>query len=238
MTKLPSNEFWQSVEKKLPFVFKGERSSLFSLANLHHVFQTAELLKSDVYVVENEGGTFIKDYAVGHLNPEATWVEKMSEINEAFRKRYVVKIQGVEHWDRAMVQTCNALEEKVNGTVDAHLYLAPSNGGSFGLHTDPNDVFVHVLHGRKQFELPEHNLTVDLEPGDWLYIPKNAQHKGFSLTNSIMLSFGVRDYLADTLRVPLVVKWYSSLGNFQPSEEWCRKAAEMEEGVEDISAGG
>jgi ribosomal protein L16 Arg81 hydroxylase len=236
-TLLTDEHFW-SVEfpKKRPYVLKGERLPLFSLLDVQSVLQTAELLKQDVYVVENENGQYVKDYFVGHLNPDSTWVEKNQELNEAFRKRYVVKVQGLERWDRATLEVCRSLEDRIKGYVDAHLYLAPARGGSFGLHTDPNDVFVCMLQGRKQFELPDHNFTVELDAGDWLYIPKDAPHKGSSITNSVMLSFGAKEFLSDGLRSPLPLKWYSSLMDFKPSAEWYQKAAEAEEDF-DISAG-
>lgn len=235
-TLLNDVAFWQTLyATKRPYVLRGENVELFNLDEVQKVLQTVELLKKDIYIVENENDTYIRDYPVGHLNSEASWVEKNADINEAFRKRYVVKVQQLERWDRQVSHLCRSLEEKVNGYVDAHLYLAPANGGSFGLHTDPHDVFVVMLRGKKRFELPEFNLTIDLAPGDWLYIPKDAQHKGFSITNSVMLSLGVRSYLSETLRAPLSYTWYPSL-MISPSEQWYRDAAESEEG-HDISAG-
>lgn len=221
-TILDHESFWMNEhEKKQPFVFRGGKHPVaWSLDDIGNMLRTTELLEKDIYIIENVGGQYVKDYYVGHSNPEATWVEKVEEVNQAFRNRFIIKIQGIEHWDGDMVRICNRFEEKISGHIDVHLFLAPSKGGSFGLHTDPNDVFVYVLWGRKQFELPEFNLNVELTPGDWLYIPKNAQHKGFSLSNSAMLSFGVREYLCNTTQVPLPIgPWYSTrIGS--PSKEF------------------
>src|SRR5271168_1730434 len=159
---LPNDaHFWANVyPKKEPYVLRGgDDPILFSLNEVQAVLQTAELLKKDIYVVENENGTYLKDYFVGHLNPEATWVEKIEQINQAFRHHHVIKIQGLERWNREMSQLCHSLEERVNGFIDAHLYLAPGKGGSFGVHTDPYDVFVCVLRGQKRFELPDYSLS-------------------------------------------------------------------------------
>lgn len=231
---LPNDEhFWANVfPKKEPYVLRCDQVGVnFSLHDVTAVLQTAELLKKDIYIVENEKGTYLKDYYVGHLNPDATWVERIEEINKAFRNRYVIKVQGMERWNQEFSELCSLLEKKVGGWVDAHLYLAPSQGGSFGVHTDPQDVFVYVLRGHKRFDLPDHNLTVELKAGDWLYIPKDAKHKGESITNSVMVSFGVKNYLCDSLRAPVEVgPWYSSLMHWKPTDEWYRQMAAIDDG--------
>lgn len=69
-----------------------------------------------------------------------------------------------------------------------HLYIAPENAKSFGLHFDPYDVIINVLHGKKSFTVD--GLDHVVNEGEVLHIPANVEHCATNKYASVMLSIG------------------------------------------------
>jgi hypothetical protein len=98
----------------------------------------------------------------------------------------------------AMVRLRHDLERVFHGTAVAHIYLTPRNAQGFIPHWDPSDTFILQISGTKDWmvydspiPLPtsrqrpyagawtrvEPTMTVTLEPGDFLYLPRGFVHE-------------------------------------------------------------
>jgi len=104
---------------------------------------------------------------------------------------YPIKIEGYERFNSVMFRECKALAShmKHQGFVSCHLFLSPKASVSFAMHTDPDDVVVHMVKGRKLFESPDG--VLELSEGQSIYIPRNYPHRAINTEDSIMLSFGL-----------------------------------------------
>jgi len=127
-------------------------------------------------------------------------------IFEEFRKGATIVFQGLHRSCPPVTRFCRGLELDLSHAVQANAYVTPAGSQGLGVHYDTHDVFVLQLAGAKQWSiyppvladpLPsqpwkgtdadagEPCLTVDLQAGDSLYVPRgflhsaHAQH-GFS----------------------------------------------------------
>ena len=110
-----------------------------------------------------------------------------------------IKIEGIERLNRTMFKECGRLAGHYghNGYVSCHLFLSPKDSISFNMHTDPDDVIIHMVKGSKVFESP--TTTILLREGDSLYIPRDSHHRAINTDDSIMLSFGLEQFLEKKL---------------------------------------
>lgn len=124
------------------------------------------------------------------LNSPSEYVEQMD---------HPIKIEGYERLNEIMHRECKCLSAwfKHFGHVSCHLFLSPKDSKSFSMHTDPDDVVVHMVKGRKLFESPEGTMT--LEAGESIVIPRNHPHRAINVEDSIMLSFGLELFLESKL---------------------------------------
>jgi hypothetical protein len=68
-----------------------------------------------------------------------------------------------------------ALEAAVQAPVQINYYATPGEAQGLGAHTDPHDVLVCQLHGRKTWDVAGLG-TLTLGPGDWLFVPRGTRH--------------------------------------------------------------
>lgn len=110
-----------------------------------------------------------------------------------------IKVEGYERLNFTMFQECRRLAAHFShdGPVSCHLFLSPKDSKSFIMHTDPDDVIIHVVQGRKVFESPAGQ--IELSAGDSLLIPRGTYHRAINVDSSIMLSFGLEQFLEKKL---------------------------------------
>lgn len=110
-----------------------------------------------------------------------------------------IKIEGYERLNWVMFRECQRLARHFNhdGYVSCHLFLSPKDSKSFTMHTDPDDVVIHMVDGRKVFESPDGRIV--LSAGDTLLIPRGTHHRAINVDSSIMLSFGLEQFLEKKL---------------------------------------
>jgi Mannose-6-phosphate isomerase len=110
-----------------------------------------------------------------------------------------IKVEGFERLNFIMFEECRRLGRHFNhnGPVSCHLFLSPKDSKSFTMHTDPDDVIIYMVQGRKVFESPDGQ--VELSAGDSLFIPRGTYHRAINVDSSIMLSFGLEQFLEKKL---------------------------------------
>ena len=108
-----------------------------------------------------------------------------------------IVLQGLHRSWPALGVFCRDLEHELTHPVQANAYVTPPAARGLAVHHDTHDVFVLQVAGRKRWdvhppvlELPlrsqpwssglgppaEAELTVDLAPGDCLYVPRGFPH--------------------------------------------------------------
>lgn len=108
-----------------------------------------------------------------------------------------VKIEGMERFDFVLYNKCEEYKEKYNhrGPVTCHLFMARSNSPSFGMHTDPDDVIIHCVEGKKTLNVDGEYVL--LREGEEVFIPANTPHQATNEFPALTLSFGLEKFLSD-----------------------------------------
>lgn len=143
-------------------------------------------------------------------------------VNEFFALGYTVRIPSASDLSGELAAFIRALETVFSCKADTVVFWS-GPGARAPVHDDEYDVIALQLHGRKKWflsnalpslpnpwkagkrvpELGQHS-TIEVEPGDLLYIPRGTVHTVESMTESIHLSIGftpvtVRDAIAAAL---------------------------------------
>ena len=118
-------------------------------------------------------------------------------IFEEFRAGATIVFQGLHRSCPPLTRFCRSLELELSHAVQANAYVTPAGSRGLGVHYDTHDVFVLQLAGTKAWSihdpvladpLPsqpwkgtaedagEPILTVELQAGDCLYVPRGFLH--------------------------------------------------------------
>jgi hypothetical protein len=110
-----------------------------------------------------------------------------------------IKLEQMERYSAVIYDYCELLINKYkhNGPVTCHAFRAFENSKSFGIHTDPDDVLIYCIWGKKKI-LVDGVLHI-LLPHDILFIPANTPHEAINEHESLMLSFGLEKYFIDRM---------------------------------------
>jgi lysine-specific demethylase/histidyl-hydroxylase NO66 len=118
-------------------------------------------------------------------------------IFEEFRAGATLVFQGLQRSCPPLTRFCRALELELSHSVQANAYVTPAGARGLGVHYDTHDVFVLQLAGTKAWTIHEPVLvdplvsqpwkgtaddagppvlTVELQAGDCLYVPRGFLH--------------------------------------------------------------
>ena len=86
---------------------------------------------------------------------------------------------------------------KHDGPVTCHAFRAYENSASFNTHTDPDDVYIHVVWGEKTLQILDEVNT--FTSGESVFITSNTPHKAINKKESLILSFGLEKFLVNKL---------------------------------------
>ena len=106
-----------------------------------------------------------------------------------------IKIEGLEKYNKNIFEHCKSFLHY--GPVTCHGFRSFKNSKSFPKHTDPDDVYIKVIHGDVSIVLKD--IEYNLKNGDTLYIPSNTEHKAINKEESLILSFGLEKFLIDKI---------------------------------------
>lgn len=94
-----------------------------------------------------------------------------------------VNLTRTEDYSNAHLAFARALEAALQSPVQINFYATPPEAQGLGAHTDPHDVLVYQLHGRKTWQVANLRIdlagaeTITLQPGDWLFVPRGTRHE-------------------------------------------------------------
>lgn len=125
------------------------------------------------------------------------YIEGLGQLHSNYGK--TVKVECMEKYNSQIYDTCCELQYvyKHDGPVTCHAFRAYENSASFGTHTDPDDVYIHVVWGEKTLQIIDEVNT--FTSGESVFIPSNTPHKAINKKESLILSFGLEKFLVNKL---------------------------------------
>jgi hypothetical protein len=108
-----------------------------------------------------------------------------------------IKLEQMERYSREINIYCTQLSKEFNNglPVTCHVFRAFKNSKSFGLHTDPDNVIIQCVWGKKRMYVD--GKTCDILTGEQLFIKANTPHEAINDEESLMLSFGMEKFFKD-----------------------------------------
>lgn len=134
---------------------------------------------------------------VKHGTEAFAGVPDMDKVRAEYRSGATVVLPALQRSWKPLRDLCHAVEDELSHAVHANAYLTPGLSAGFSPHYDTHDVFVMQIAGRKRWRIGDppvslpHSTqpfapggrfndasmqTVDLEPGDLLYLPRGYVH--------------------------------------------------------------
>lgn len=128
-----------------------------------------------------------------------------------------ILLESLDRYHLPMARRARAIEQRLGCTIKSNAFITPANTYAFPLHNDSHDGLILQLEGRKHWDLYEHPIplplrsqryepgsdavgrkimSVDLEPGDFLYVPRGVIHRVAALGEP-------------SLHITLIPVWYT-----------------------------
>lgn len=207
--------FLDAYWERQPLLVRGadadRYSSLFSLADIDHVFATPLLIHSSSVRVIRDGRGLSLDQ-IGRRGARGDHETVEAILNE-HRQGATIALQALNRLFPALRDLCQALAADLSATMQVNAYLTPPSSQGFDTHFDTHDVFILQISGAKQWNvfepvvaLPLRTRTagdgfrtgsdnplldVELRPGDLMYIPRGFPHHAVSTqSTSLHLTVG------------------------------------------------
>jgi lysine-specific demethylase/histidyl-hydroxylase NO66 len=106
-----------------------------------------------------------------------------ARIFELFDQGATIVLQGLHRYLEPVSRLARDLELELGHPCQVNAYVTPPGAAGLALHSDPHDVFVLQMFGRKHWEVhpapkePERApIAALLEPGDCIYMPRGTPH--------------------------------------------------------------
>jgi len=119
----------------------------------------------------NNGSTFYYIDAEGLEHS----IEQPEAVAKVVESKYTVKVEGLEAFYK---------HDK-----SVHAFISPSGSTSFNTHSDPIDLEIRCLHGRKWMNVA--GVIRYVVGGGQIHIRKNVPHKAINTCYSVCLSWEV-----------------------------------------------
>jgi ribosomal protein L16 Arg81 hydroxylase len=119
------------------------------------------------------------------------------KVFDLFDQGATIILNAAEKTILRLAKACIAIEQELKIRVQANIYITPPNSQGFAAHYDVHDIFTMQVKGPKTWrlyaateELP-HTFTriaemaplikeIEMDSGDFLYIPRGVIHEAFS----------------------------------------------------------
>ncbi len=121
----------------------------------------------------------------------ASDVADVDAISREFAAGATLVMQSLERWHPALRAFVAALSDETSHATQANAYLTPVGSTGLAAHRDGHDVLVLHVDGHKTWTvagLP----TVELGPGDVMYIPRGVRHSAATASqSSLHITIGI-----------------------------------------------
>jgi len=185
----------------------GYYDSAFSLAELERVLYSGVLRKSDLRVVRDglpvRADSYLVPKPATKENSRDPFTDRIDgdRVSALFAGGCSVVMHDVPQLSPPLAALCRKLEMLLRHPVNANVYFTPPGNQGFAVHYDTHDTAILQIQGSKHwrvyesaFPLPLDDqefdkrlhtvgavlLEADLQPGDFLYIPRGFLHEAKS----------------------------------------------------------
>lgn len=116
-----------------------------------------------------------------------------------------IKVEQMEKYNIHIFNYCHQLSIRYGhlGPTTCHAFRAFRQSKSFGLHTDPDDVIIYCISGRKTIFVD--GIKYNLLPTETVFIPANTPHEVVNEQESLILSFGLENFFIEKINYELDV---------------------------------
>ncbi len=200
---ITASEFFQARWQRSPYLFRNTSIDLNCLPNIEQLFELAadENVQSRIVYSEDD-----VRYQAIYDEPEA-W-------EEVQQLKPTLLVSDIEKWYPKAMHIMSWFPFIKNWRFDDLMMSFAPNGASVGAHTDHYDVFLVQVQGTRRWSYDDQPLldaemvedselavianyqpqhTVELNPGDVLYLPPEIPHHGISTSDDcVTCSIGLR----------------------------------------------
>jgi len=194
------DEFMQKFNDAETFVIKGNKNKfidLITLEEIENVVNNGCNFSTPLEIIIDGGRKFYVDKNI----PWTQFATNKSTIKDLLEKKHSFLMRNQSQINSKVSELITSIEETFNFAADLHLYVSPVTSGSgYDAHRDrpQHKIYLQVI-GKTNWtifnynkDLPddvsavkaddegkylEESITIELEPGDLLYMPPDKFHK-------------------------------------------------------------
>ena len=137
---------------------------------------------------KNNDGSIIDNDGLQHYLDNKEYMTYLAQITAEIAIGNTIKIEQFEYF---MNNENNLLLPFVGDDYTAHAFYNQANSGTFGIHTDPVDVWIQCLAGVKHLEVDGDEIV--LQPHEVTIIPANTPHRALNKEKALIVSYGIHD---------------------------------------------
>lgn len=113
-----------------------------------------------------------------------------SEVLKRIQNDHSLVVKNFEALHPKAFETALQVGLSLQAIPHGNLYITPAGVQTFEPHTDPYDLIIIQLDGKKNWEIDGHG-AINMKKGDMLFIPAGTKHSAVAETLSIHLSIGL-----------------------------------------------
>ncbi|MES1260788.1 MAG: cupin domain-containing protein, partial [Acidobacteriota bacterium] len=162
------------------------------------VLLQSQRLPVAMFEVFRKGVSFpVEDWSVlagpDHRRERFASTERLLDL---YKDGATLVVNGVHRCLPRLGALCRQLTRELEFPVQGNVYITPPGAQGFSRHSDDHDVLVLQIHGNKTWRLipePDRIISIELNEGDFLYIPRGLAHEAESThAASIHLTLGLK----------------------------------------------
>lgn len=168
---------------------------------------------NDSFIIANKGKSLDYSFWAKKQSKSNQYIVDNNKLFDCLNQGNTVIINGAHKLIPKVVNFCNNLESELRFNVQTNIYITPPSSQGLSAHYDDHDVCILQTNGTKiwhlyhspiqlpsqkkddnigQHLLGEPELSVELKPGDFLYIPRGLIHQALTTdTTSIHIALGL-----------------------------------------------
>mgnify|MGYP001198743665 CR=1 FL=1 len=148
-------------------------------------------------------------------------------------------VHKTEQRNKKLRQLCIELTHMLKVPVSCNIYLTPAHQKAFPPHTDPHDVLIVQVAGKKLWHIEEDSKGLKkriLKTGDILYIPRNTLHNAESYRSNVAYSMHLTFVIKKIYSEDLIAEYMSTYAEESKGREihLTHQSKDKEEVPEDI----
>jgi Cupin superfamily protein len=213
----PAAFFQKNWEKKYLYISRKDNSYYKNILNnddLDLFLQNKNLqAENDNFILVKDGKKLDYEHWAKKRHKSNQYLVDINKIFSILNQGITLIINSGHKSIPKLINFCNSLEKELQFRVRTNIYITPPTAQGLAAHFDEHDVCILQITGTKiwhlyhsPIKLPcnknhqikdfpslgEPDFTVELQPGDLLYIPRGLIHQAFTTdTTSIHIALGL-----------------------------------------------